>query len=425
MRALALFVASLLGTAVATAETPVAAERDDTDLPGVTLPVSLTPGGLVQVDAVPFRQSSEDQLDPATLTPLNEERFALRRALARLDGESGIFRGRFELEATTLSGVVVRPRQAFLGFEVPQERWGGFGLAGEVGLVQIPFGGETRQPLTEMVWLERSTFVRALFPGQFDLGVSLRAEYEVFSLALALMNGEPIGESGFWGLDPNSSKDFIGRTGVDAPLGKGASLRIGASFSYGEGFHPGTPATKDRLAFRDNNENGLVEVSELSILPGAPATPSQNFERFAVGADLRLRFVWPHLGVTTFFAELVRGVNLDRGVEPADPVARGRDLRELGFSFGLSQRLLRYFEVGVRYDEYNPDSDARRFSGINLVPRDASYRTLACSVAGRLGPARLLVEYDHRQNSLGRDVSGAPTTLADDALILRAEYVLQ
>src|SRR5690606_33253190 len=108
-----------------------------------------------------------------------------------------------------------------------------------------------------------------------------------------------------------------------------------------------------------------------SILPGAPATPSQNFERFAVGADLRLRFVWPHLGVTTFFAELVRGVNLDRGVEPADPVARGRDLRELGFSFGLSQRLLRYFEVGVRYDEYNPDSDARRFSGINLVPRDA------------------------------------------------------
>src|SRR5690606_874268 len=172
------FVASLLGTAVATAETPVAAERDDTDLPGVTLPVSLTPGGLVQVDAVPFRQSSEDQLDPATLTPLNEERFALRRALARLDGESGIFRGRFELEATTLSGVVVRPRQAFLGFEVPQERWGGFGLAGEVGLVQIPFGGETRQPLTEMVWLERSTFVRALFPGQFDLGVSLRAEYE-------------------------------------------------------------------------------------------------------------------------------------------------------------------------------------------------------------------------------------------------------
>jgi hypothetical protein len=38
----------------------------------------------------------------------------------------------------------------------------------------------------------------------------------------------------------------------------------------------------------------------------------------------------------------------------------------------------------------------------------------------RYGKARLTAEYARRDNSLGRDVSGAPTTLADDSFTLRA-----
>jgi hypothetical protein len=34
---------------------------------------------------------------------------------------------------------------------------------------------------------------------------------------------------------------------------------------------------------------------------------------------------------------------------------------------------------------------------------------------------RLLAEYQHNTNPLGRDAQGNPTTLADDAVIFRAE----
>jgi hypothetical protein len=47
--------------------------------------------------------------------------------------------------------------------------------------------------------------------------------------------------------------------------------------------------------------------------------------------------------------------------------------------------------------------------------------TWSFSATGRTKSARLVAQYDHRQNALGRDASGRPTTLADDSFILRAE----
>jgi hypothetical protein len=78
--------------------------------------------------------------------------------------------------------------------------------------------------------------------------------------------------------------------------------------------------------------------------------------------------------------------------------------------------------VGVRYDYYNPDRDAndQRY-GLQVV-KDPSYSTIAATAAARYpGYGRLLAEYDHNTNALGRTLTGEITTLKSDAFILRAE----
>jgi hypothetical protein len=79
--------------------------------------------------------------------------------------------------------------------------------------------------------------------------------------------------------------------------------------------------------------------------------------------------------------------------------------------------------IGVRYDVYNPDGDASQQRAANLVPVDRTYSTLALMGMLRYGQQRLLLEYDINKNPLGIGVNGAPTTLADNALTLRAQLV--
>src|SRR5262249_11321934 len=149
--------------------------------------------------------------------------------------------------------------------------------------------------------------------------------------------------------------------------------QAGVSWLTGTGLHAGTAATKDGLAWVDGNENGLIEVTELTPIPGAPATPSRSFERSALGAGLRVGVRLPGLGQLRVRAELVRAVNLDRTLVPADPLATGRDLRELGAYVGVSQELTRFAEIAARYELYDPDADARRTQAAAVVPSDASF----------------------------------------------------
>ena len=188
--------------------------------------------------------------------------------------------------------------------------------------------------------------------------------------------------------------------------------------------HVGTAPTKDSLQWVDGNEDGLVDSTELIPIAGAPGTASQSYDRSALGADLRVGYRFPILGQLVLRSELTRAVNLDRTVSPADPVASGRDLRELGVQVGFSQELTPHAEAAVRYDVYQPDADATRQRAAVVVPRDTRYRTLALSLAGKLPPGRLLLEYDHQKNALGRSANGSPTTLKDDALTLRFEVRL-
>ena len=389
------------------------------------LQVSLS--GFLQADGVLYRQDSLDEVDPSTGEPLNETRFLIRRA--RLDGEVSyrFLGGAVRFEGNTIQGPTARIIGAEAWVRWPVGPSGSPGPSGPpdppgkspehgrpplvmvaIGLLKIPFGLEVPQYNADRLFLERSNVSRAFFPGDFDLGVRVHGGVRFLRYAIAAMNGDPVGARGYPGRDPNQSKDLLGRLGIDVSPGRRLSVAGGVSGLYGTGFHRGTPATKDVLTWRDANGDGLVQLSELQVISGVAATPSQNFRRFALGVDLRLTAAIPRLGTLTLSGEILWAANLDRGLLPADPVAVGRPLRELGGYVALTQELSPYAVIGVRYDRYNPDVDARQQAGADPVPLDSSFSTLAVAVAVRypaLGPPHHRVRPQHqcpRPDALGR-----------------------
>lgn len=451
--------APILSSGVAFAQSSKAAKEassSEVATPGSRIGFALS--GYVQADAVAFRQSSQDELNPTTGEPLNEARFTIPRARLRADvsslqgaprsDETALFvRGALELDGNTLQGPAMRlvEAHASLGLQGPDATvpfsLGEQGMVTAlpyaeltVGLFKIPFGVEGPERERSRLFLERSAVTRALVPGNYDLGARLMGGYGPVRYALAVMNGEPVGEGFFPGRDPNGAKDILGRLGIDAHPHAKLHVRAGFSGLSGKGFHRGTPSTKDTLVWRDDNEDGLVQQTEIRVIAGSSATASQNFDRFALAADLRVDGELPVLGTLSVFGEVVRAQNLDRAFLIADPIAMGRDVREQGFYVAATQDLTRWAQVGVRYDHYDPDVDASETIAAARVPRDASTSALAVTAAVRFTPSRwtfaknhpfpalrLIGEYDRRKNALGRTPGGYPTTLADDAFAVRAE----
>lgn len=397
----------------------------------VTSP-DLVLSGYVHIDWVAFRDASQNEVNPANGEPLNEDRFVVRRARLRLESDQGLVHGAFDLDANTIRGPQVRPWNAEASLKWPTTTtYRGPAAVAQAstdepfvivsaGLLVTPFGFDVAELENQRPFLERSTMASELVPQSYDLGVRVLGGYRFVNYALGIMNGDPIGESTFPGRDPNKSKDMVFRVGASTEVTDGVRFDLGFSGLTGRGFHKGAAPSKDQLVWRDQNEDGQVQQTELQVLAGSPATPSEGFQRFALGADARARVKLPALGDLMVRAELVRAKNLDRGVFAADPVASSRDLRELGWYLSVTQEITRWALVGVRYDTYDPDADARDQRPFALVPRDSSLSTWAFMATARWNKARLVAEYDHRKNALGRDVTGAPTTLADDSFTLRA-----
>ena len=413
---------------VAQAASP-AAKPDASGLQ-LSLPVVVT--GYIQADWVAFRQSSQDEVTPSG-DPINQDRFVIPRARIRMTADRGYTYGALEIDANTVNGLQVRPINAEASFKfpaarpafdpaldqhaLPRETW----FMVTFGLIHTPFGFEPMEVALRRPFLEQTTMANAFFPGQYDLGFRVVGGFKFINYALGIMNGDPIGERTFPGRDPNKSKDLIFRVGAANDLTDSIRLEAGFSGLTGRGFHEGRQATSDTIAWRDMNEDGLVEPNELIAIPGIAAEPSSSFRRFAIGADMRAFIKIPVIGELALRGEIVRASNLDRALFVADPVAVGRDLREIGWYVGGTQEVTRWAQVGIRYDKYNPDSDSSDRQPFVTVPIDSSFGTWSFMVAARLPYGKLIAQYDLRSNNSGRDATGAPTTLADDSFTLRAE----
>jgi hypothetical protein len=380
--------------------------------------------GFIQIDWIAHNQASQNEINDSNGALLNQDRFTLRRGHLRLDVDLGPLGGAIETDVNTTNGPQVRPIEANVSArwpEHPDKRLPS--LVATAGLMRIPFGLEVQELDWVRPFLERANVWQALFPGEFDLGVRLRAKYRFVDWGIAVMNGNPIGSKVFPDLDPVHEKDLVGRVGVDVTIVPGVRLQAGVSADGGTGFHAGTPTTKDVVVWQDANGDGVVQPNEITVIPGSAATPSQTFRRFAIGGDARLAVAMPVLGELALRGEIVSASNMDRGLEVADPIAAGHDLREVGWALGATQEITRWVTIGARYDRYNADADANAQRGVALVPIDRTYSTLALMGMVRYGNQRLLVEYDVNSNPLGVSAGGAPTTLADNALTVRAQLV--
>lgn len=367
--------------------------------------------GYVQADAVLYDQSSVDELDSSTGAPLNDTRFLIRRARLRAEASYRFASALVEIDGNTVSGPAMRLIAAEVSLSTEED--GSLPLlAASLGFFKIPFGYEVPERFEKRLFIDASTMANGLFESFYDLGIKLHGGWRFLRYQIAAINGDP----------EKKNKDVLGRLGVEVELVENIRIEAGISALTGKGFHAGTPSTKDVIIWRDLNENGLIELTELQAISGSAGTPSATFTHEAMGGDLRVTAEIPGVGPLVVFGELIFARNMDRSIYPADPIALGHDLRERGFLAGFTQTFFDVAMLGVRYDHYNPDADAADRQGAELVPVDVSYSTWAVAAAWLpLDGVRVIAEYAHRDNALGRNAAGEPARLADDSFTLRAQ----
>ncbi len=367
-------------------------------------------------------QDSEDQLLQEGALQ-NKDRYSIRRARVSLLGDWEYMAFAVEVDANTTNGPQVDLRKAEASLQYRPDRKKPPMIMATLGQFDTPFGYELVESPRTRWFMERSVLSRAFWPGEPDLGVRLAGALGFFRWTIASINGNPLGESTPYALqDPLAAKDVVFRFGVDTTPRPDLQIAGGISATRGNGFHAGTDATKSGIQWVDINNDGIVENGELIPVIGRAATPSQSFDRWAVGADVRMNVRTP-VGVTKVYAEIIAAANMDRGLFVADPVAAGSDQRELGFYAGFVQEICRYGVVGFRFDMYDPNSDALDKRGGRLLPYSQAITTASPLIGLTLpdGRARLVLQYDAIHNGLARDVQGVPTNLKDNVLTLRLQ----
>ncbi len=371
-------------------------------------------------------QDSEDQVRPGG-APENQDRFVLRRARLKLEREWAWSSFLLELDGNTVNGPAVSIHHAEPSLVYRGENAASLPpmIKATVGLFDVPFGHELVESPRARFFAERSLASRAFFPSEPDLGLRLSGALGWFRYALAVTNGEPAGvKDGYTLRDPNAAKDLVLRVGGVANPAPGTKIQFGTSVLKGKGFYRGADPTKNGLVWRDFNENGQIDNGELVASAGLTGVPSQSFDRWALGADMRIEFE-TRLGLTTLFGEVTFASNLDRGLYVADPIATSVDAREIGYVVGLQQELGKYAVVGLRTDYYDPNADLFDRQGGKLVPYRQTVRTFSPMLALVLpGRARVVVQYDAIRDSMGRTAAGVPTDLKNDAFTARLQVEL-
>ncbi len=389
--------------------------------PWVLPPDGLSYGAYVQ-GQYETHQDSEDQLLQGGAVE-NKDRYSIRRARVSLLGEWQYAAFALEVDANTTNGPQVDLRKAEASLQYRPDRKKPPMIMATVGQFDTPFGYELVESPRTRWFMERSVLSRAFWPGEPDLGLRLAGALGFFRWTIASINGNPLGESSPYALqDPLAAKDVVFRFGVDAAPREDLQIAGGISATRGKGFHAGTDATKSGLQWVDINGDGMIQTIELQPIIGRAATPSQSFDRWAAGADVRVNVKTP-LGVTKVYAELIAAANMDRGLFVADPIAAGADQRELGFYAGVVQEICRYGVVGFRFDMYDPNSDALDKRGGKLLPYSQVITTASPLIGLTLpdGRVRLALEYDIIHNGLARDTAGVPTNLKENTLTVRLQ----
>jgi hypothetical protein len=376
-------------------------------------PTSFSLGGFAQFQY----ERADDARDAVGVDgrPLNTTGLSLRRARLRASATRDIFETRLELDAGTGRRTPVTPRRA--EGVVTVAPW----LRLTAGLTRIPFGAELPAETEGRPFMERTSGSRALFPGEVDLAVRLSGEFGRLQWDVGATNGAPLADGqNPVGADPVAAPDWVGRVGFEAG-GEHLSGRLGASFLTGTGLHPGTPATKAGVTWKDNDEDSVIDAGELTPLAPRAATPSETFSRWAVNVDAALTGR-TGLGETRLEGEATLASNLARGDDVADPVLSGYDRRALALTVAVLHHCAAGGFAGFRWETYEPDADLTESRRGDRVPVDARRTVYAPLVGWRFASTwRVSAQYEHIVEARGRDSLGVPADLEDDRLTVRLQ----
>jgi hypothetical protein len=397
-------------------------EKNATSRP---VPTGLRIGGYLQTQ-FESNQLSEDQLQQGG-SPLNQDRFSLRRGRLRLDRGWEYANATLELDANTTRGVNVGIRRAEgsllyrgqNGQDLPPL------VMLSLGVTDLPFGFELLESSRVRPFMERSLGSSALFPTEMDVGLKLSGAISFLRYAFAVTNGEPVDSlPGRWPRDPNAAKDYSGRVGIETEPLSQLSISGGTSFYQGTGFHAGTDATKASFTWLDINEDRMIEAGELQAVSGTAATPSLNFKRWAYGLDLEI-VLRTRFGATRLVGEGFLASNLDRAYLIADPALGKSDVREAGGYLSIVQDVTKWGQVGFRAAYYDPNADFFENRRGRQVPTSLSVTTLSPLLALRLEDrARLSFQYDFVRDYLAKDARGVPSDAKNNQLTLRLQVEL-
>jgi hypothetical protein len=388
-------------------------------------------GGYLQAE-FQANQQSEDQLQQGG-APLNQDRFLVRRARLRLDRDWDYAAATLELDANTVNGVTfgIRRAEGSLVYRGSDDLRAAPLVMLTLGVTDIPFGYELAESARTRDFMERSVGSLALFPTEADLGLKLSGAVGFFRYGLAIANGEPVNNNGF-PRDPNAAKDITGRVGVEVNPARPINVWGGVSFVKGKGFHAGQDAKKAQLVWRDLDGSGgivggagnVVRVNEISVIPASAASPSSNFDRWVLGADLGAE-LQTGLGRSKLYAEAFVASNYDRGLTQADPVASGTDVRHFGAYAAVLQDVTAYGLVGFRGGFYDPNSDVLEQRRGRIVPFSQTIYTLS-PLGGFVlkDRAKLLFQYDFVIDELARDNRGVPTDAENNLFTARLQVEL-
>ncbi|HEY1537326.1 MAG TPA: hypothetical protein VGF76_25065, partial [Polyangiaceae bacterium] len=176
------------------AEESISAKPVDLEKNAISRPVptGVRIGGYLQAQ-YESNQLSADQLDQSG-SPLNQERFSVRRARLRLDRGWEYANATLELDASTTRGVNVGIRRAegsllYRGRnsqELPPL------VMVSLGVTDLPFGFELLESSRVRPFMERSPGSLALFPTEMDIGAKVSGAVAFLRYAFAITNGEPV-----------------------------------------------------------------------------------------------------------------------------------------------------------------------------------------------------------------------------------------
>jgi hypothetical protein len=352
----------------------------------------------------------------------SDKRFMLRRGRIKVVYDNTLTQFVLQIDATE-KGVVLKDAYA----KVTEPWLQTFGLS--VGIMNRPFGFEIGYSSSMRESPERGRMSQIIFPGERDLGAMLTIEppktskLNFFKIEAGLFNGTGNSTPEF-----DKTKDFIGHLVLrKSVLNEKLKLSGGVSI-YNGGWRADTANLYSEII------TDATGIKKFKLDPDTLAV-GRIMKRNYFGFDFQLSYETPVIGITTFRAEYIGGVQTgtkSSNDSPKElPVDSKTKLESDAFQrnfngayFYLLQNIGKLpLQLILKYDWYDPNTKVKGDEITSaLTAADIKYTTTGIGLAYRYDQnIKFTAYYDIVKNE-STQLSGYTKDLKDNVFTIRMQY---